>query len=91
MAFQDRIKEFRKIPAKDIKPHPQNPRLHSESQKRTLRYMLKHVGVADVTVVYEDPEWGMTLIDGHMRHSHRAPCQAELDLSSLRFRLHVRR
>ena len=76
MAFQDRIKEFRRIPAKDIKPHPQNPRLHSDSQKRTLRYMLKNVGVADVAVVYEDPEWGLTLIDGHMR-------QGEIDAQDI--------
>ena len=56
MAFKDRVKELRRVPASEIKPHPQNPRLHSDDQRRTLRYMLKKVGVADVSVVYEDPE-----------------------------------
>ena len=76
MAFKDRVKELRRVPASEIKPHPQNPRLHSDDQRRTLRYMLKKVGVADVSVVYDDPEWGLTLIDGHMR-------QGELDSQEL--------
>jgi hypothetical protein len=70
--FKSRIKEHRKVKASLLTPHPLNPRTHGEGQRSALRALLDEVGLARSLLAYEDEEWGLTLIDGHLR-------QEELD------------
>lgn len=69
MQFADRVKEMRRVKPEELRPHPDNWRLHGQDQRSALRYVLGRIGIAGVSVAYDDPEWGLTLIDGHMRQS----------------------
>lgn len=69
MQFADRVKELRRVRPEELRPHPDNWRLHGQDQRSALRYVLNRIGIAGVSVAYDDPEWGLTLIDGHMRQS----------------------
>jgi DNA modification methylase len=65
--IRDRVIELVRIPANTVKPHPGNWRTHSPEQREVLRGMFDEVGFAGALIAYDDPEWGMTLIDGHLR------------------------
>ena len=67
MKIRDRIREFRRTRASAIRPHPQNWRTHGKHQLAALRGVLEQVGFAGAILTYEDPEWGLTCIDGHAR------------------------
>jgi hypothetical protein len=47
MHIRDRIKELRRVRAGDLKPHPKNWRVHSESQWNALRGLLAEIGYAE--------------------------------------------
>lgn len=64
--IQDRIKELRRVPAKELLAHPLNYRKHPDLQKRLLGQLLSEIGYADALLAYETPE-GLRLIDGHLR------------------------
>lgn len=64
--LQDRIKGFRRVKAKSLRPHPQNWRLHPANQRGALREALEQIGISAALIAYETPE-GLTLIDGHLR------------------------
>ena len=66
MRIRDRIKELRRVPAKDLIPHPRNWRVHPQAQQDALRGILAEVGYADALLVRET-EQGLQLIDGHLR------------------------
>ena len=66
MQIRDRIKEFKRVPAKDILPNPKNWRVHSDAQVDALRGVLAEVGWANAVLVMETPD-GLQLIDGHLR------------------------
>lgn len=66
MAIRDRVKEFRRIPASEIKPNPKNWRTHPEQQSAALTAMLEDVGFAGAVLVRETGD-GYELIDGHLR------------------------
>jgi hypothetical protein len=66
MKFQDRIKEFRQVPANELLPHPRNWRSHNDEQRNALMGLLAEIGFADASIAYETPH-GLQLIDGHLR------------------------
>lgn len=67
MKIRDRIKEFRRVPAKDLLPNPKNWRVHSEAQANALRGILADVGYVDALLARENGNGRLVLIDGHLR------------------------
>lgn len=65
--IQDRIKEFRRVPASALQPHPRNWRTHPDAQRDALRTVLEEIGFADALLVRELADGGLQLIDGHLR------------------------
>lgn len=65
-AFQDRIKELRRVKASEIQANPQNWRLHTEQQTNAVRGILEDVGFASALICYEK-DGQLELIDGHLR------------------------
>ena len=64
--FADRVVELRRVPASEIKPNPNNWRLHPENQIKALEGVLEDIGFADVVICRETPD-GLELVDGHAR------------------------
>jgi len=67
MKIKDRIKEFRRIPASQLKPNPKNWRTHPDRQKDVLKGVLAEIGYADALLARELPDGSLELIDGHLR------------------------
>ena len=67
MQIKDRIKEFRRIPASQLKPNPKNWRTHPDRQKDVLKGVLAEIGYADALLARELPDGSLELIDGHLR------------------------
>ena len=65
--FRDRIKDFRRVPARELQADPRNWRTHSKTQQNALRGILSEVGYADAVIARETPEGVLVLIDGHLR------------------------
>lgn len=65
--IRDRVRELRRVPADQLRPHPRNWRLHPAAQREALQGVLGEVGFADALLVRELPEGGYELIDGHLR------------------------
>ncbi len=65
-AFRDRIKELRRVPARELLPNPKNWRVHPAAQKAALSGLLSEIGYADALLARETPD-GLVLIDGHLR------------------------
>lgn len=68
-SFRSRIKEF--LPECQtalLKPHPNNWRLHPETQKNLLAGMLEKIGKIDAILAYRSERYGgLVIIDGHQR------------------------
>lgn len=62
-----RVKELRYIRAGDIRPHPNNWRVHPRKQVKQFEKIVEDIGFADVLIAYEANDGVLTLIDGHMR------------------------
>lgn len=73
VAMKNRIKAHRKVKVKDLVPHEQNPRLHSDAQRHALRELLGEIGFARSVLAYELPDGRLKLIDGHLRQSELNP------------------
>jgi hypothetical protein len=67
MPFRDRIRELRRVPASQLRPHPRNWRRHPPQQRAALRVVLDEVGFADALLARELPDGSLELIDGHLR------------------------
>lgn len=67
MPIRDRIKEFRRVPAKTLIPHPKNWRVHNDRQRSILQGVLTEIGYADALLVRELPDGSLQLLDGHLR------------------------
>lgn len=67
MKIRDRIKELRRVPAKDLRPNPKNWRTHPQAQQDALRGVLAEVGIADALLARELPDGSLMLVDGHLR------------------------
>ncbi len=68
-AIRDRIKQFRRVKAKDLTPSPRNWRTHPKGQVDAMRGILAEIGYADATLARELPDGTLELIDGHLRQS----------------------
>ena len=67
MKIRDRIKELRRVPARELRVHPRNWRTHPEAQQEALRGLLQELGYCDALITRELPDGGLELIDGHLR------------------------
>jgi hypothetical protein len=66
MEIRDRVKELRRVPAKDLIRNPHNWRKHPFTQQSALMGALTEIGYADALIAYETED-GLQLIDGHLR------------------------
>ena len=67
MIIRDRIKELRRVPARDLIPNPKNWRVHPDSQRAALQGVLDEIGYADAVLAREVSDGKLILIDGHLR------------------------
>jgi ParB-like chromosome segregation protein Spo0J len=67
MQVRDRIREFRRVRAESLRPHPRNWRTHPPAQQEALRGVLAEIGYADALLVRELADGALQLIDGHLR------------------------
>ncbi len=65
--IQDRIRELRRVRARDLVPNPKNWRRHPKAQSAALRALLAEIGYADALLARELPDGRLILIDGHLR------------------------
>lgn len=66
MRIRDRIRELRRVPARDLLPNPKNWRTHPDTQRDALRGLLAEIGYANALLARETPA-GLVLLDGHLR------------------------
>jgi hypothetical protein len=67
MKIRDRIKDFRRVKASLLRPHPSNWRTHPTAQQDALRGVLAEIGYAGALLARELPDGSLELIDGHLR------------------------
>lgn len=67
MQIRDRIKEFRRVKASQLRPHPKNWRIHPRAQQDALRGLLAEIGYADALLARALSDGSLELIDGHLR------------------------
>jgi DNA modification methylase len=67
MRIRDRIKELRRVPAREILPNPKNWRSHPLAQQDALRGLLAELGYCDAVLARELADGALQLIDGHLR------------------------
>ena len=67
MQIRDRIKELRRVRARDLLANPKNWRVHPKAQTAALRGLLAEVGYADALIARELTDGRLQLIDGHLR------------------------
>src|SRR5436190_7769635 len=67
MQIRDRIKELRRVPARDLRPNPKNWRTHPPAQQDALRGVLAEIGYAGALLARELDDGSLELIDGHLR------------------------
>jgi DNA modification methylase len=67
MKIRDRIRELRRVPAKDLRPNPRNWRTHPKSQQDALKGVLAEIGYADALLARELEDGSLMLVDGHLR------------------------
>ena len=67
MLIRDRVKEFRRVRAAELRPNPRNWRTHPQAQRDALRGVLAEIGYADALLARALPDGGLELVDGHLR------------------------
>lgn len=65
--IRDRIKELRRVPARDLIPNQKNWRKHPKEQRAALRGVLNEIGFVGACLARELPDGSLELIDGHLR------------------------
>jgi hypothetical protein len=65
--IRDRIKELRRVKAKELRANPKNWRRHPKIQVDALQALLSEIGYADALIARELPDGKLLLIDGHLR------------------------
>lgn len=66
-AIRDRVKELRRVPARELIPNAKNWRKHPKGQRDALRGILAEVGFVGAVIARELPDGRLELIDGHLR------------------------
>jgi ParB-like chromosome segregation protein Spo0J len=67
MRVRDRVKDFRRVKASELRPSPLNWRTHPPAQRDALQGLLAEVGFAGACLARELPDGSLELIDGHLR------------------------
>jgi hypothetical protein len=67
MQIRDRVKEFRRVRADQLRPHPRNWRTHPDKQRAALEGALAQIGFAGALLARELADGSLELIDGHLR------------------------
>jgi DNA modification methylase len=67
VAIRDRIRELRRVSARELVANPKNWRKHPLSQQNAMRAVLSEIGFADALLAREDENGRLILIDGHLR------------------------
>ena len=67
--LQDRIIDFRRVRAGDLKEDVRNWRRHPDSQRQALTAMLDRIGYADALLTREEEDGTLVVVDGHLRKS----------------------
>jgi hypothetical protein len=67
MQIRDRVKEFRRVRAKDLRPNARNWRVHPASQRNALQGVLAEIGFAGALLARELADGTLELLDGHLR------------------------
>jgi len=67
MKIRDRVKDFRRVKAAELRPHPKNWRTHPQAQRDALCGVLAEIGYAGALLARELPDGSLELIDGHLR------------------------
>jgi DNA modification methylase len=65
--IRDRIRELRRVPAKELIPNAKNWRRHGPEQSAAMRGLLNEIGYAGALPARELPDGKLQLIDGHLR------------------------
>ena len=65
--IRDRIRELRRVAARELVPNPKNWRRHPKAQVDALQGILAEIGYGDALLVRELPDGRLVLIDGHLR------------------------
>jgi hypothetical protein len=84
MQIRDRILEFRRVKASELRPNPKNWRMHPPAQRDALRGVLAEIGFAGALLARALPDGVLELIDGHLRAETTPDCEVPvlvLDLS----------
>src|SRR6516164_7760320 len=75
MQIRDRIKEVRRVKARDLQANPKNWRRHPQLQAAALRALLGEIGYADALIARELADGKLMLIDGHLRAEATPDCE----------------
>lgn len=67
MSIRNRVRELRRVPARQLRPNSKNWRTHPRRQREALRAVLAEIGYADALLARELPDGTLELIDGHLR------------------------
>lgn len=67
MNIRDRIIDFRRVKASELKPSPKNWRSHPKAQQDALKGILAEVGYVDALMARQLPDGSLELVDGHLR------------------------
>src|SRR5947207_15530881 len=67
MHIRDRIRELRRVPARELKPNPKNWRTHPPGQRDALRGLLAEIGYAGALLARGLDDGSLELIDAHLR------------------------
>jgi len=67
MTIRDRIRDFRRVRASALAPHPDNWRTHPLRQRAVLAGLLAEIGFAGALLARELPDGTLQLVDGHLR------------------------
>ena len=65
--IRDRIVDFLRVPARELRPHPLNWRTHPPEQRAALAGLLDEVGYVDAVLARRLPDGSLMLLDGHLR------------------------
>jgi DNA modification methylase len=65
--IRDRVRELRRVKAKELRHNPKNWRRHPQAQADALRGLLSEIGYADALLAREQADGSLMLIDGHLR------------------------
>ncbi len=65
--IRDRIKEFRRVKASELRVNQRNWRTHPASQRAALEGVLTEIGYAAALLARELPDGSLELVDGHLR------------------------